>query len=44
MIPLYSSGWLSALYFAAIADFRRWVSQTPFSRETFAASISSSDE
>jgi hypothetical protein len=44
MTPLYSIGWLSAEYLAATADLRRWVSQTPFSCETFPVSISSSDE
>src|SRR3954449_6483554 len=41
MTPSYSIGWLSAEYFAATADFRRWVSQTPFSCFTFESLISS---
>src|SRR3954469_24974564 len=44
MTPSYSSGCASAEYFAASADFRRCVSQTPRSCETFDVSISSSDE
>ena len=41
---MYSSGCPSAEYFAASADLRRWVSQTPRSCETFDVLISSSDE
>ena len=44
MTPSYTSGWLSAEYFAAIADFRRCVSQTPLSCVTFEVSICVSGE
>jgi hypothetical protein len=39
MTPSYTIGWASAEYFAAIADFRRCVSQTPLRLFTFAVSI-----
>jgi hypothetical protein len=44
MIPLYSSGWLSAEYLAARPEPLRWVIQSPFNCETFDVSTSSSDE
>jgi hypothetical protein len=44
MTPSYSSGWLSAEYFAAIAEWLRCVIQTPLSFATFDVSISVSGE